>query len=140
MAKYCKRVPRQMCYIFFFFSFYNTIFNIIIDAIRKSQIFFFGKQKQGLARLHQSLSSALRLKPMGQPMQMSTNELLLVMRLEHRWVRRSIQTLPAKPSPVTELCLDQGGNAPLAQQEKRTLVLYINLILAHEGKDGKKIV
>ena len=30
-----------------------------------------------------------------------------------------------------------GAMAPLAQQEKRTIVLYINLNLAHEGKEGK---
>lgn len=29
--------------------------------------------------------------------------------------------------------------APLAQQEKRTIVLYINLNLAHEGKEGKNL-
>ena len=35
-----------------------------------------------------------------------------------------------------ELYLDLGGEggSSLAQQEKRTLVLYINLNLAHEGK------
>ena len=32
-----------------------------------------------------------------------------------------------------------GAMAPLAQQEKRTIVLYINLNLAHEGKEGKNL-
>ena len=40
-----------------------------------------------------------------------------------------------------ELYLDLGGEggSSLAQQEKRTLVLYINLNLAHEGKKFYKI-
>lgn len=51
------------------------------------------RRKQGLARLRQSPSEALRLKPMGQPVWMSTNKFLLAAGLELRWVRRSVRAV-----------------------------------------------
>ena len=61
---------------------------------------FLATQKWGLGKLHQLSGKALKFRPTGQPLRMSTNERLLIVKLEFRWVRWNIQVLPTEPSPI----------------------------------------